>query len=380
MDKEQLNAKLKEMGKVFSGKKVKDNLGKAKNGIGKAVDGTVNSSFVKKMTPGQKYMILGASAIIVIAIIGLASRLIFTPDPSIWCVAEASKTELAFNVAGKVAEVAYSEKQIANKGATIARLEDEAYIAALGDAEARFAEANLQYLKMENRFTELENTLAEAMLKAAESANEAAIAALELAKAHEGQYRSFLDDGTVSEVHYDASVKAVANAEAEVNRTENALESAKQSFEAMKTGYTPEEIEAAKQEADGAAAQTARAKAALEGIIIAAPFDAYMSKVSIKAGDTVEPGASVFEAINLGEIWLSGFVDKSLAETLKPGHVVRVEFSEIPRENFTGKIVSVASEPQSKEGEAQYEVRMELDNPGNKVLPGMEAVAIATVS
>jgi multidrug efflux pump subunit AcrA (membrane-fusion protein) len=85
----------------------------------------------------------------------------------------------------------------------------------------------------------------------------------------------------------------------------------------------------------------------------------------------------VCEVADLNKISLRGLVDKSTAESIKQGSAVNVEFREIPKEIFTGKIVSVASQPvEQKDGEALYELRIELDNPDSNVLPEMEAVAI----
>ena len=392
MEKEQLNDKSKEAkkqtgnnaqknkeksGGVFSKEKINESFKKAKNGVEKAIDGIKNNSVVKKMTPREKYAALGIMAFIIIVIITLLGRSVITPEPSIWSVAEAPKSELAFNSAGKVAEIVYSVRQIVPKGGVIARLEHGIYTADFENAESRLMEANLKVLRMEPRFAEMENALAEARLRAAESANEAAIAAYELAREYERRYRSYFEDRRISEAHYAASLENVANAEIAVERTENELENAKQSLEAAQIRHTPEEIEAAKQEIEIAVEQVVKARAALEGALIVAPFDAYIHSINVNVGDSVELGQPVFEVIDLSKIWLRGLVNRTVAASLRPGIAVNVEFNEIPRETFTGRIVATASEStESREGEALYEVRIELDSHGNNIRPGMEAVAI----
>ena len=380
MDKEQLNAKIKEtkenLGKAFSNQNVKENFKKVEGNVKKAVDEAVNSDLAKKMSSGQKYATLGITAFIFIVIIALISRFVFTPAPSIWCVADAPKSELEFNVPGNVAEVAYSEKQTVPKGNIIARLHDEAFTAELESAEVLLMEVNLKLLKMESYLSDIENALAESRLKIAENMNEAAIIAFDLAKEYEKQYRSFFENKMILEAHYLTSLKDVENAEAEMKRTENELEKAKQYFKTMNKGYTPEEITSTKQEAVEAAKRVVNARAMLTETSIIAPFDAYINKIKVKAGDSIEPGVPVCEVIDLSRVWLRGFVNRAMAESLSPGHVVNVEFDEIPKETFTGKIVSVASEPEQIKGEDQYELRMELDNPGGNVLPEMKAIAI----
>jgi multidrug resistance efflux pump len=392
MDKEQLNSKLKEMknqaginaqktkdslGKVFDKENVKKNLKKAKVGVEKAVDVTLNSSFIKKMSSGQKLVALGVLAFIVIVIVSLIGRSIFTPDLSIWCAADAPKVELAFNSAGEVSNVECSEKQTVPEGQIIARLQGETYIADLESASSKLMVANLKFLRMENRLVDMENALAQSKLKAAESANEAAISAFELARAYEELNRSHFEKRLIMEEQWLTSINEVANAEAVVKEAVNNLEKAKQYLETTKIGYSPEEIANAKEEVDTLTEQITKAKAALEGTIIVAPFNAYINSISIKTGDVVESGKPVCEVIDFSKTWLNGHVDKSKAESIKPGSTVNVEFNEIPKIIFTGKVVSVSEQPvERNDGKVLYELRIELDNPDNNILPKMEAVAI----
>jgi multidrug efflux pump subunit AcrA (membrane-fusion protein) len=82
----------------------------------------------------------------------------------------------------------------------------------------------------------------------------------------------------------------------------------------------------------------------------------------------------VFELLDLNKTWLRGLVEKAASETFKPGSIVNVQFQEIQKEVFSGKIVSVTSDSVEKmDGKDMCELRIELDNPSNNVLPGMEA-------
>lgn len=392
MDKEKLNSKLKEMkkqaginaqktkenlGKVFDKENVKENLNKAKKGVEKAVDVTMNSSIIKRMNSGQKIAVLGISAFFLIVIIALVGRFIFSPEPSIWCVTTAPKLELAFNSSGEVAEVSYSEKQTIPKGATIARLNSKAYAADLESAGLNLTEANLRYLNMENRLTDQENTHAEIRIKAAKSANEAAIAAFELAGAYEELYREYLDKHMISEAQYDAILRDKVNADAVVQNTRKEIENAAQYHETVKKGYTEEEIAIAKGEAEEFSEQVAKAKEAFEGTSIIAPFSAYLNSINIKTGDIVNAKTPVCEVIDLNQIWLRGLVNKSRMESIKPGSAVTVAFRGVPNETFAGKIISVVTSKPTEQidGEDMYELRIELDEK-NDITPGMEAEAI----
>ena len=337
VDKEKLNSKLKDMkkqaganaqktkenlGKVFDKENVKENINKAKKSVEKAVDVTMNSNIVKKMNPNQKLMALGVSVLIVIVIIALIGRFVLSPKASIWCVATAPKIELSFNSAGEVVEVAFQAKQVASKGATIARLKDEDLIAEFESVSSKFSDANMKYLNMENRLVEMENTLAEIKLNAAESASAAATAAFGLATAYEVQYRSYYEKRMISEAQYQSSIREKANAEAIMSKAEKDLEEAKQYLETAKQGHTPEEIAIAKEEATTLEAQVATAQAALEGALIVAPFDAYINSINIIAGAVIEPEKPVCEVVDMSNLWLRGLVDKSTADSVKPGAVI----------------------------------------------------------
>ena len=351
MNKEQLNSKFKEIIKQdgISAKKINE-----------------KSGMFKKMNPAQKMVTLGMAGVAFIVIIVLTSRLMHA-QASIRCVVEAPKLELAFNSAGKVAGVAYSEKQTVFIKDIIAWLENEAYIAELESAARKSLEADLELIKMEDRFADMRNALAEAELKAAESANKAAILAFALARENERQHHLYLRNKTISRAHYISSLADVSNAEVKIERTENELEKAKQRLEAVKKGYTPEETTSAKQEAEAAAEQVAKAKADLDGTVIEAPYYAYISRINVNAGDNVEPGDIACEILDLSKIWLRGLADKATAESLTPGTVVHVKFDKFPERAFTGRIVSITDE---------YDLRIELDNPSRDILPEMEAAAI----
>jgi hypothetical protein len=60
------------------------------------------------------------------------------------------------------------------------------------------------------------------------------------------------------------------------------------------------------------------------------------------------------------------------------GSVVNVEFREFPKEMLTGTIASVnTTQPaEQKDGKDMYEVRIKLDTLGDRIMHGLEAVAI----
>gem|GEM_PF-4537 len=327
-------------------------------------------------TKSQKIALSVGSGVIVAAIVALVVSLMLAPEPAkISLVVDAPKQVLAFHSTGEVVEVKALENQIVSAGDTIVHVEDEARIAEYKSAESKSMEANLKLLQMESRLGDMENALAESRVKAAESAHEAAITALNLANAYEEQSRSYVEEGRIP--YNEANLIAVSNAEDEVKRTENELENAKRNLETVKIGFTPEEISAMKEEADVAADNAAKAKAAIEEDSVVAPFDAYIISINALVGDMAEPGKPVGEIADLSKIWLRGLANKAITESIKPESTVNVEFNEIPDEVFSGKIVSVTSEPvEQKDGEDLYEISIELDNPTNNILPGMEASAI----
>ena len=325
----------------------------------------------------QKLMFGSVLTFVVVASVFIGSRAFFITGPTkISCVSDAPGIELMFNSSGEVVEVSYAEKQSVSEGDIIARIKNETHTKDYENAESMLMEANLNSLKLENSFALMETALAQLKINAAESANEAAIAALGLAKAYEEQYQSYLEKGLYSKTDTEANMVAIANAEEEIKKTEISLVNAKQNFEAIKERFAPEKIATAKKEVEVAAEKLVVAKTVIENDSVVAPFNAYINSLSIKIGDIIEPDSSVCEVLDLSKIWLYSLVDKYAVESIKPDLAVNVEFSNIENEFFSGKIVSVASEPlEQKDGRVLYEIRIELDKMDGRILPGMEATA-----
>lgn len=343
--------------------KIKENFDKAKAGIEKTVNKTLEHEVVKKMTTGQKLIALGVAAVLALLIVGGIGRLIFRPDASVWGVASAPVIQLSFKTEGVVAQVLFSEKQVVAKGDLIARIDDAGFIGAFENANHAAMEANLKLVRMEGPFKDQETAVAEAKLKAAESALEAANAEFELAKSYEEKYRSLAESGTVSDAHYEASLNAMNETEARAKERSAFVTAAKDELEVVKKGYSDEEISGARSDAEAATAKAVEAKAILDGSSIIAPFNAYIQKLDIKEGDKTVANEPVCELAELERIFIKATAEPHV-DGLVVGKEVHIEFTDFAGEIFMGKITSVSP------------LEVELENPNESVLPGMEAVLI----
>lgn len=352
-------------------KKAKEGFEKAKAGVESAIGKAQNSEAVKKMTPGQKLFTLGSSILLVIIVIGLFGRLLFTPSLSIWGVVEAPTTELSFKVEGIVSQVPISEKQVISQDALIARINGDLFLADWENAKNQAMDANFELLRMDNSFKPDEIAVAEAKLKAAESVAAAAEAVYQLAQKYEGEFGTLASAGTISENHLEASRKALSDAENRLKAAKDNIDEAKRELDIISQGFSDEEKLEAKNNAEAAAVKAETAKSALENASLVAPFDAYVIRLDVKEGEPAATDKIVCQLADMAKVYVRSEVGASDARRIKPGAQVYIAFPEFVGEEFTGQVESV-SEPQG----SKCEVKVAFNVPNEKFIPGLETVVL----
>ncbi len=106
-------------------------------------------------------------------------------------------------------------------------------------------------------------------------------------------------------------------------------------------------------------------------ITVTAPVDGVVSELSVREGMTVAPGAPLFRINGLRTVWVNAEVPESAAAQVQPGTAVRATSPAFPGTEFSGKVEALL--PEVNASTRTLKARIELANPGGKLVPGMFA-------
>lgn len=110
---------------------------------------------------------------------------------------------------------------------------------------------------------------------------------------------------------------------------------------------------------------------ALPRLTITAPISGVVSELSAREGMTVMNGAPLFRINGLSTIWVNAEVPESMAADVRPGNPVRARAAAFPSEVFAGRVGAIL--PEVSPTTRTLKIRIELANPGGKLVPGMSA-------
>ena len=104
-------------------------------------------------------------------------------------------------------------------------------------------------------------------------------------------------------------------------------------------------------------------------ITIVAPISGVVTELMAREGMTVMPGATLFRINGLSTVWANAEVPESQAALLRPGAKVQAKSPAVPGTTFDGKVQALL--PEVNAATRTLKARLELANPGGRLVPGM---------
>lgn len=167
----------------------------------------------------------------------------------------------------------------------------------------------------------------------------------------------------------------IAAAQAEVGYWESQLSLSKE-------GPRREEIEAGKATLDQSQAEIQALKVQLSKSRLTTPVAGVVTARPFESGETVAAGPAVFTVTELEKPWVAVFVPETEIGQVKLGDLCTVTVDSLPDEPIEGRVIWVSANaeftPRFIQTERQrvdlvFRVKVEVDNPGLKLKPGMPA-------
>ncbi|MBZ4687957.1 MAG: efflux transporter periplasmic adaptor subunit [Clostridiales bacterium] len=129
----------------------------------------------------------------------------------------------------------------------------------------------------------------------------------------------------------------------------------------------PDSIEAQVKQAEAALEQ---AKYNLANTIITSPISGIVTSVDLEEGEMASPGIAVARVVNMDKVYIESSVTENQVNHLEVGQKVDVIIGAISTEPLVGTVYSVS--PAADESKS-YPVKVELENSGYTIKPGMFA-------
>jgi HlyD family secretion protein len=346
---------------------------------------------------------------------------------------EATQSNLAFQVSGRVQDVLTDEGQAVAAGAVLAVLDQREFVALRDQARANHQRALQNVRQLETVLEVNRNVLPaevdraaaalsalQAQLAEAESgyrsqeverarlAADAARVTLENARKDRDRYDELFRKGGVAEKSRDTVQLQFETALKEHQRAVEAYRMSREGFrrEEIETARARlaegqavlrlarsnlKRIEAAEQDVEAARAQAAAAKAALElaqvqleHTELRAPYAGILLSRNVEPGEVVAPNQEVISIADLSTVDLKLFVPETEIGRIAPGQAVDVKIDTFPDKTYAGRVAYISPQAEftpkiiqthKERVKLVYLVKVSVPNPGFELKSGMPADA-----
>ena len=266
------------------------------------------------------------------------------------------QTDVAPNVAGRVATVAVDLGSYVTRGAVLVRLEDADSRLRLEQAEAQLEQARANVRQAEER---IGLRPGQPFDPARVAEVQAARAALDLAEKQLRRYERLVESGDVSRASYD---QQRAQRDQLREQYQAALAQARQAYAAVQT---------ARAAAEAAAAQGEQARKAIRDAVVVAPISGYVADRPADIGEYVTPSSKIATIVRTNPMRVRIEIPERSLGAVRPGQSVSVNVASYPDRNFSGRVVRLS--PSLNAASRTLIVEAEIENGEGLLKPGQFA-------
>ena len=294
---------------------------------------------------------------------------------------EATNSNLAFQVSGRVINVAVREGNAVKKDQLLAELDPTEFQSKKEQAQANHARSIKTRDQLATMLNIYKSTLPADVVRA-ETSVTSARDVMDDARKNYQRYEQLFKRGVVTEKERDSVKLSYDTAKSKLDDAEAALRQAKSNLK---------KVEATEQEIEAAVSQIRQAKAAFEQSDIQlqytrllAPYNGIITSRNVEPGEVVSPGREVLTMADLETVDLKIFVDETEIGKVKPGQDVDVKIDTFPNKVYKGKVSFISPEGeftpkiiQTKKERVKlvYLVKVSIPNPSFELKSGMPADA-----
>lgn len=235
-------------------------------------------------------------------------------------------------VQGYIKEIRFSEYAPVKRGDTLVIIDDS-------DMRLRVAQARADYQNALAGRNVANQTVGVASANVAVS--EASIAeakvVMEMAATDLDRYSKLLDKEAVTRQQYDA-----AKTDYEAKKARYEMLTRQRSATSSIVAETRQRISQNDAGIELAKALLETAELNLSYCVITAPCDGYASRKEIQAGQLVQPGQTLLDVVDAGDMWITANYKETQLKHIEPGSEVEITVDAVPDVKYNGKVESIS--------------------------------------
>ena len=401
----------------------------------------LSSPPLKVPFPIPKPLRVVVPVLLVVAVgVGIATRVLSpTPDQGLQLSGriEGYETDVGAKVGGQIEVITVREGDRVTQGQVIAQLDDAEQQAALTGAiarvtaaEQRVSQALLQIAVIESQIEEAQlaqlqaedDTLgrvnaarasvatAEAQLAQAEAQAKELEAELVLAKADRDRFEQLFQAGAATQQRYEQAQTQYDSMQETLQARRALIAAAQEQVEAARGNLTqssasrlnPEirqaqvqrfqtqlsqaqaQLSAAQAEVENAQANQREIAARLDDLEILSPIDGVVLTRTTEPGEVIAPRTTVLTIINLGEVFLRGYIPEKEVGAVRVGQAAQVFLDSAPDRPLSATVSAIDTEASFTPENIYFRddrvtqvfgLKLSIDNPNGFAKPGMPADA-----
>jgi RND family efflux transporter MFP subunit len=160
------------------------------------------------------------------------------------------------------------------------------------------------------------------------------------------------------------------------------LQAAQANFLAAQAEPSPEQLAVAESQIEVARSALGVVQAQMQKLALIAPIDGILLSRSVEPGEVVAPGAPLLTLAQLDDLTITVYVPEDRYGTINLGQTARMTVDSFPGEVFEANVIRIASQAeftprnvQTEEGRKTtvFAVELAVINPEGKLKPGMPA-------
>ncbi|MCI8998624.1 MAG: HlyD family secretion protein [Muribaculaceae bacterium] len=273
-------------------------------------------------------------AVIIVAIAWVGRKFIHLGNVEFTDNAQVQQQIVPVNsrVQGYIKEIRFKEYETVKKGDTLVIIDD-------ADLRLRVAQARADYQNaLAGRdVADRSVGVASANVAVTEASIAEAKVVMDNAATDFARYAKLLEQDAVTRQQYDA-----VKTDYEAKKARYDMLSRQRSATSAMVAETRQRIPQNDAGVELAKALMETAELNLSYTVIVAPCDGYTCRKEIQVGQLVQPGQTMVEIVDAGEIWVTANYKETQTANIHPGDKVEIKVDAIPDVTFEGQVVSLS--------------------------------------
>lgn len=265
------------------------------------------------------------------------------------------KAGITTKISAKISDISVDVGSVVKKGDKLISLDAKDIEAQVAQAQAGVNTAQANLVKIQSGARPEQIAQAQTLLDSTKTA-------YTNAKNNFDRHQQLSAAGAISQAQLETAQTQLSAAEAQ-------YKSAQDQLDMLTKGETKEALNVLQAQVNQAQASLDLAKTQLANATIVSPVSGTVSAKNINVGELASPGVILLTVINVDSLYIKASLPVGFMESVKVGQDVFVKVTEIPDQEFSGKVSFI--DPVIDSRSKSVLVKITVNNPDLVLKPGM---------